>query len=148
MNTNELAFEQLNRLVGFWNTTGKISGTGLSPSIDVNGIDRYEWLPGGHFLLHQADVYIGKEKSHTHEIIGYDQAKKIYTMQYYNSQGDSGFMTATVVNDVWMFTGETLRFNGGFSLNDSVFSGIWEQRNEDGNWAHLMDIKLTRNHSV
>lgn len=148
MITKGLAFEQLNRFVGLWNTTGKITGAGLTPSIDINGIDRYEWLPGGYFLLHQADVYIGKEKSQTHEIIGYDQAKEIYTMQHYNSQGDSGFMTATMNNEVWMFTGETLRFTGGFSLTDSVFSGIWEQKNENGNWIHLMDLKLTRNQTV
>jgi hypothetical protein len=47
-----------------------------------------------------------------------------------------------------MFTGETLRFTGGFSANDTIFSGIWEQKNEAGNWVHLMDIKLARNQSV
>lgn len=148
METKGIAFVQLNRFVGLWNTTGKITGTSLTPSIDIHGIDRYEWLPGGYFLLHQADVYIGKEKSQTHEIIGYDRAKEIYTMQHYNSQGDSGFMTATVTNDVWMFTSEMLRFTGGFSMHDSIFSGIWEQKNEDGNWVYFMDIKLTRNQSV
>lgn len=148
MITKGIAYEQLNRFVGLWNTTGKIIATGLAPSVDINGIDRYEWLPGEYFLLHQADVYIGKEKSQTHEVIGYDRAREIYTMQHYNSQGDSGFMTATLANNVWMFTGETLRFTGGFHTNDTIFSGIWEQRNEDGNWAHFMDIKLTRNQSI
>ena len=148
MITKGIAYEQLNRFVGLWTTTGKIVSTSLTPSVDINGIDRYEWLPGGFFLLHQADVYIGKEKSQTHEIIGYDSTREIYTMQHYNSRGDSGFMTATLTNNVWMFTGETLRFTGGFSTNDTTFSGIWEQKNEDGNWVHLMDIKLTRNQSI
>jgi hypothetical protein len=31
------------------------------PPIPVVGTDTYEWLPGGHFLVHHVDVVIGHE---------------------------------------------------------------------------------------
>ncbi|CAL1517780.1 hypothetical protein [Chitinophaga sp. MM2321] len=65
-------------------------------------------------------------------------------MQHYDNLGNSGFMTATLVGDLWTFTGETLRFNGGFSEGNKVFLGIWEQSTDGKNWQHFMDIKLVR----
>ena len=95
-------------------------------------------------MLHKADVYIGKEKSQTYEIIGFDNKIGKFTMQYYDSKGSTGSMLAEYKKDNWEFTGDDLRFSGGFKNQGKEFSGIWEQRTKDSSWEIFMDITLIR----
>jgi len=136
--------DQLSKFVGHWNTEGKIPATNTTPEIKISGTDIYEWLSGKFFLLHKADVLIGNEKSETLEIIGFDKQNGKYTMQHYDNNGNSGFMTATYEKGIWTFLGENLKFTGGFKKEDNEFSGIWQQLADGNNWTHFMDIKLTR----
>lgn len=136
--------EQLNKFVGHWKTEGRIPATDTTPEIRILGTDAYEWLPGKYFLLHKADVSVGADRNQTFEVIGFNKQIGKYTMQHYDNKGDSGYMTATCEKGVWTFTGETLRFTGGFQKADEEFSGIWEQSADGRNWTHFMDIKLTK----
>ena len=140
----DLAYEQLGKFAGRWNTEGRVVATNGAPEIRVFGTDTYEWLPGGFFLLHKVDVLIGDEKNETLEIIGFDEHAEKYTMQHYDNNGNSGFMTATCEEEVWTFIGEGLRFTGGFKNDDEEFSGIWEQSPDGKIWTHFMDIKLNK----
>lgn len=144
MKPGRLDYEQLNRFAGRWNTTGRIPASDSAPETFVSGTDTYEWLPGEFFLLHKVDVWVGNDKNETFEIIGFDRQKGLFTMQYYDNKGNSGFMIAECINDTWMFLGEQLRFTGGFKNNDREFSGAWEQSSDGENWTHLMDIRLTK----
>ena len=144
MKSNPVELEQLNKFVGIWATSGKNPASDTTPEIIISGTDNYEWLPGEYFLLHQADVFVGNDKNKTHEIIGFDDQKNLYTMQFYDNKGNSGFMTAKTYNGVWTFLGENLRFTGGFKNHNREFSGIWEQTSDGVNWRHLMEIKLPR----
>ncbi|MEX1193261.1 MAG: DUF1579 family protein, partial [Brumimicrobium sp.] len=114
MLSKSMEHEQLARFVGSWNTEGKILETDTTPEIKISGKDTYEWLPGEFFLLHKVDVLIGEGNNETFEIIGFDDEKGKYTMQHYDNNGNSGFMTATCNDGTWIFLGETLRFTGGF----------------------------------
>lgn len=134
----------LSGFVGSWKTSGTIPGAKESAAIKVEGTDTYEWLPGGFFLLHQADVMIGNNRSQTFEVIGTDKNTGKFTMQYYNNKGESGSMTATEQDGTWRFQGDALRFTGSFKNSGHEFSGQWEQLNETKQWVHLMDIKLTK----
>jgi len=140
-----IEYEYLNKFAGRWNTEGKIPSSETSPEINISGTDTYEWILGGFFLLHKADVIIGNEKSETFEVIGFDKESGKYNMQHFNNQGNSGFMSAYCENGTWIFQGETLRFRGGFKKDNKEFSGIWEISNDHKNWTHFMDIKLTKN---
>lgn len=88
---------------------------------------------------------IGSDQVRSAEIIGPDKNNEGYFMHSYDSNGDAGIMQAKVQDGVWTFQGKTERFTGGFSENNSVFSGLWE-RSEDGvHWTPWMDIRLERN---
>ena len=137
-------YEQLNKFVGEWKTTGKIPESDTTPEMIISGTDTYEWLSGGFFLLHKVDVFVGGYKNETLEIIGFDEQKNLYTMQHYDNKGNSGFMTANYNDGVWTFLGENLRFKGGFKKQDKEFSGIWEQSPDGKNWSHFMDIELIK----
>ncbi|MBB2148659.1 DUF1579 family protein [Pedobacter gandavensis] len=134
MRKNEEAFNQLSKFIGSWDTEGTIPSSSQAPEIKIIGTDTYEWIVDGFFVLHQADVTIGKDTSKTHEIIGYDSLNQHYTMQHYDNQGNSGLMTATVHHNSWTFTGDSLRFKGGFNEIGDVFSGVWEQLRDDKTW--------------
>ncbi len=135
---------QLRRFVGRWNTKGVLRTSDKMHGEIVTGTDTYEWLAGEYFLLHKADVYIGKEKNQTYEIIGFDNKIGKFTMQHYDSKGSTGLMLAECKKDDWEFIGDDLRFRGGFKNDDKEFSGIWEQRTKDSNWEIFMDITLIR----
>lgn len=142
---NEQTYNQLNKFIGSWSTEGLIPASNSSPEIKIKGIDNYEWITDGCFLLHTANVMIGSDNSKVHEIIGYDSLKHHYTMQYYDNSGNSGIMTAIVDDGLWTFTGDSLRFKGGFNEKEDVFSGVWEQLTDSKIWSHFMDIKLSKN---
>ena len=144
MKSKDKAYNLLARFVGNWKTEGKIISTQETPEVKISGTDTYEWLPGEFFLLHRVDVFMGDKQNQTLEIIGVDKEKNEFTMQHYDNNGDSGFMTGTCVDDVWIFLAEDLRFTGGFKNDDKEFSGIWEKSTEDKDWTHFMDIKLTK----
>ena len=134
----------LGKLVGNWNTTGKVLKTQTSPEIQVSGSDSYAWLPGEFFLLHIVDVMIGEDRNQTYEIIGYDNTGDYFTMHYFDNKGNTGFMKATIRNNQWTFLGDNLRFTGGFSDDENIFSGVWEQLDSAGNWQQFMDIHLAK----
>ncbi|MGH7725605.1 MAG: DUF1579 family protein [Candidatus Eiseniibacteriota bacterium] len=52
--TSELG--RLNPFVGVWNTEGEMRNTPSGSSTKFKATDTYEWLPGGHFLLHRFDA--------------------------------------------------------------------------------------------
>jgi hypothetical protein len=135
-------YKQLNKFVGKWDTTGRVLSTDKTPEVEITGTDTYEWLPGEFFLLHEADVHMGTERNQTLEVIGFSQRPGEYTMQYYDSKGDSGKMIASVQNDSWTFY--NLRFTGGFKTDNHEFSGVWEQSENGRTWNKLMEIRLVK----
>lgn len=144
MKKNDEAYHQLSKFIGNWHTEGIIPASKNAQEIKIIGTDTYEWIVDGCFLLHKADVSIGNDHSKTHEVIGYNPLNHQYTMQHYDNQENSGFMTATVHGNNWTFNGDNLQFKGGFNEDGDVFSGIWEQLTDTKTWVHLMDIKLSK----
>lgn len=137
------AYKHLDAFAGQWSTRGTIRATADHPEINVAGSDRYEWLPGGFFMLHSVDVRIGDDRNQTTEIIGFDSASNSYHMQYFDNKGNSGVMKGTFLNGTWTFAGDSLRFTGQFSEDGNALSGAWEQQ-VNGAWIHFMDINLVK----
>jgi hypothetical protein len=135
----------LNPFVGKWKTEGWIKGDDGKPDIQISGTDTYEWLPGEFLLFHRIDVKIGEERKEGIEIIGYDASTNTFPMHYFDRRGNAESMQASINDGVWRFQGESIRFTGSFSKDGMELSGIWEQKNNDSLWTHLMEIKLNKN---
>lgn len=134
----------LDNFAGKWKTEGTVKASGNEPELKITGTDIYEWFEGGFFLIHKVDVFVGKEKINNIEIIGYDKLTNNYTLQSYDSKGNSEKMIGTFKKGIWTILGSSLRFTGSFSEDGKILSGIWERRDDDKNWVHLMDIKLLK----
>lgn len=137
-------YNHLDKFIGKWNTEGTVLPTTNNPELKIKGTDTYEWLPGGFFLLHKVDVFIGDDNNQTFEIIGFHKLSNHYTMQHYDNKGNSGCMTATFKEGVWNFLSYNLRFIGRFSNDENVLSGIWEQTTNGKTWKHFMEVKLIK----
>jgi len=134
----------LDAFEGKWNTEGKVYDSPYGPASEITGIDTYEWLPGGYFLIHNVNVLIGGVNSIAIEIIGYDTLNNNYFMHSYDNQGNNIIMQASINNKNLIFTGEKIRYKGKFSDDGMSITGNWEYLDDDLNWKLWMDIKLTK----
>ena len=131
-------------LAGKWITQGTIRATGDAAPSEMRAIDRYEWLPGGFFMLHKVDALIGGTVSQSIEVIGYDAKQACYVTRSYDDQGKSDGFTARLNGRAWLVDGEKVRFRGAFDVGGSALAGIWEQRSGHGRWSPWMDIELRK----
>lgn len=140
----KVAHKNLEPFVGKWNTVGNIKSINGSSPGQMKGTDIYEWLPGGFFLLHKVDVQMDTERKQSIEIIGYDESTDTYPMHFYDNEGNSGTLHASLDNGTWTFLSDTLRFTGCFSEDGKILTGVWEQRDDTSDWIAWMEVRLTR----
>ncbi|GKU76599.1 DUF1579 family protein [Paenibacillus sp. L3-i20] len=138
------ALTRLNVFIGKWNTEGQIKVSPSGPAAKLKATDTYEWLPGGFFLIHHVDGYMGDEEVKTVEIIGYDTISQTYFTHSYDNRGNVGTYQANLLDAVWTITGKSERFTGMFSDDSNTLAGSWELSGDDGIWVPWMDIKLTK----
>ena len=140
------AHQPLAAFVGRWTTTGEVKLIGPSGrGAPFTATDSYEWLPGGHFVVHRFAAQMPDGATEGIELIGWDASRKLYTMQSYDSQGNVTTMTATVDGEQWTYTGNNVRFRGGFGEDGQVFSGVWEMRERlNAPWRTWMTVELRR----
>ena len=131
-------------LAGNWITQGTIRATEHAASSEMRAIDRYEWLPGGFFMLHKVDALIGGTVSQSIEVIGYDAKQACYATRSYEDQGTNDGFTERLEGRLWSIDGEKVRFKGAFDADGSVLAGTWEQRSGEGRWRPWMDIELRK----
>lgn len=136
--------KSLDALAGVWNSSGEVSGPDGSV-IQVSGTDAYEWLPGGQFLIHRVDVYVGDEKVDVIEIIGgYDESRQACAMHAFQGDGSYSVMWASIdPNGNLIFADDTMRatLTGGSDGNSMEAS--WE-RFDGSAWIHWMDMHFMR----
>ena len=129
---------------GKWITQGTIRATYDAAPSEMRAIDRYEWLPGGFFMIRKVDALIGGTVSQSIEVIGYDVKQACYATRSYDDQGKSDGFTARLNGRAWLVDGEKVRFRGAFDVGGSALAGIWEQRSGRGRWSPWMDIELRK----
>jgi hypothetical protein len=150
--TVEAGFEEkrLAALVGRWRTRGRTVEMRGSGAAVIDAVDTYEWLPGGHALLHTVDARVGEEHVEGAEIIGWDPAVDAYSTRYFGTDGPNSYEAALVEADgrlVWRMHSARDRFTGTFSNDGDTIAGGWERLDDEGNWRPWMEITLTRDAS-
>lgn len=122
--------ERFEVLVGTWNVTGHVDG----PEGEIQGQVRFEWYPGGHFLVQHADLVHLGHVVHGIEYIGYGRdyagaVPKDCTSHLFDADGNHFIY-------VWELEGSELTIWGGeigspayykgtFSANWNVLTGAW-----------------------
>jgi hypothetical protein len=75
--------EALLPLVGKWHTEGAQLESPLGPASPFVAVETFEWLDGGHFLVHRLDGRFGKQPAACIEIIG-KNASGLFARTFYN----------------------------------------------------------------
>lgn len=143
------AMQRLAPFVGTWHTTGTVIAT----SAAYTATDIYEWLPGGHFLVHRWDAAMPDGRSQGIEIIGPDApdgaASGHYTMHSFDSTGKAETMRAVVNGNSVAYDGDGVRFRGAFNGDGSEMSGTWSLQAEgSADWEPWMSVVLRQESRV
>jgi len=139
---NKIDKSKFKRLIGIWKTTGDIKTD--QGNLRLSGIDSYELILDGNYILHKADVQMGNESSETLEIIQLDNSLDKAKMEYFNAKGENGTMTSSIINNEFKIEGKGLMFNGTINDGDTKITGKWSIRTEKGNWIDFIDLTLEK----
>lgn len=129
--------------VGTWNTTGEVYATGGSPATTLSATDTYRWLPGRHFLIHEADARLGQEIARSLEVTGYDHKRRKYRSHAYDDRGNREEFEVRLEGKRWQIFGERVRFTGNFSSDRNQLTGLWETKAKRG-WQPWIKLRLSR----
>lgn len=130
------------RLIGIWETSGTIF-TGKD-NLKLIGIDSYEFILDGNYILHKANVQMGNEKSETFEMIALDGAGQTGKMQYYNSKGESGVMTCSLTGNSFKIKGDKIKFKGTIDYENTKLFGKWFLQADSNDWKEFIDLRLKK----
>lgn len=130
------------RLVGIWETTGEIKLG--QEKLKLIGIDSYELILDGNFILHKADVKMGNDRSETFEIIGLENSSDKAKMQYFNTKGEEGIMWSSIFNNEFKIEGNGLKFKGTINEENTRISGKWYIQAENEEWTDFIDLNLEK----
>ena len=150
--------KRLQAIVGRWQTSGYVIG---EPDLPVVGVDNYEALPGGYFVVHYVDVIVGERHVQAIEIIGEpDTASRGFLARSFDSDGNTELMLLTIDdNGVFHFTGgpevapaaqpadaSTARVRSTLTVaqDGQSMTASWERSEDGASWQPWMDISFTR----
>lgn len=139
-----LELQRLDSLVGRWRTSGHVVAAGGEDVVQITGTDVYEWLPGGHFLIHWVDVSIGGQDTHNLEVIGYDPATNRYPTRFFDHEGNSGTYTAMVLDEVLHLSTDGARATLVLDPAGARMQANWEKMDKHGAWRPWMELEFTR----
>ena len=142
-----MSMSRMSRLkvfIGIWNTTGEVLATEAGPATVLAATDVYRWLPGRHFIVHDADARFGERPARSMEVIGYDHTSRKYLARSFDDKGSSEQLEVTLRGKTWSARGESVRFSGVFNAGDSQLTGLWELRGKKAGWQPWIRLKLVR----
>jgi hypothetical protein len=130
--------------IGTWNTTGDVLETENAPAATLTATDTYRWLPGKHFIVHDADARFGVDVTRSMEVIGYDLATKKHFARSYDDQGVTDLFEVALKGKNWTILGKSVRFNGKFDAKSSKLTGMWELKGKSAGWQPWIKLRLDR----
>lgn len=101
--------KRLGFFIGTWKEVGTAHmGAMQGPEGKVTSTTRYEWLPGGFFLVGHADTVTSLGTNSEMSVMGWDEAKNIYTYHSFDSDGEADEATGELKGDTWTWTADNM----------------------------------------
>jgi hypothetical protein len=121
-----------------------LSSENAAAAAELKGIDSYELILNGQYILHKADVLIGSEKSETFEIIEIKGEETVASMHYYNSKSERGTMTGAIRENDFTIDSDNLKFQGKLNNDNTVITGKWMMKSQTGEWNDFIKLQLVK----
>jgi len=138
------ALERLNVFIGRWITEGETVAGAESPAVRIAASDVYQWLPGGHFIMHPAYGRIGRAHVGGLEVIGYDSETGQYRTYFFDSEGTTSTQTLTCQGDTWTWQDAHARCTGVFTDDGKTLIARHERSDDGTQWTPSMTVTLRR----
>lgn len=144
--------EALNPLVGRWHTEGQRYESPLGPASPFVGVETFEWLDGGHFLMHRLEGKFGRTPSACIEIFGRDP-QGLFAQSYYSdgnvstwrlSEANNGLVLVLVGKWVKEAGEVQVRYTGRLVEEGNTLAGAWEQSRDGRVWRAFLEVRSTR----
>ena len=130
-------------LIGKWKTSGRIFATPGTPQINIEGTDSYEWELSGQFILHRADVLMGREKTEVIELIGEDRDKNgEYLLRSFDNQGNFASMNGKI-NEVGILEINGDKMRARLRSKEDKMVAEWEKTEDGKTWLPWMELEFT-----
>lgn len=134
--------EQLNMLVGSWETT--------IPSAGTQGRTTFEWLEGGGFLIQRSTV-ARPEYPNAVSVIGATGSDRAFQQHYFDSRGVARIYDMTLRDNVWTLFRDgpdwPQRFVGHISPDGNTITARLERGTYPGGpLEHDFDMVYSRIH--
>jgi hypothetical protein len=143
--------EALLPLAGKWHTEGAQLEGPLGPASQFVAVECFDWLDGGHFLVHRLDGRFGKQPAACIEILGKD-AEGVFAQTYYNDGNVSKWRLAQqgpklVMTGTWPSnTSEPFKIRYTMSFTDlgNTLEGKWEYCRDKETWSTFLESRATK----
>jgi len=136
--------DRLEAFIGRWITEGETIRGAQGDVTQIVASDVYQWLPGGHFVMHPAYGRIGSVEVGGLEVIGYDPATREYRTHFFDSQGNIVTETLSYLDGTWTWQGAHARCTGVFTEGGKVLTARHERSDDGVHWAPSMTVRLRK----
>jgi len=142
----------LEPLVGKWHTEGQRYDGPLGPGSPFAAVETYEWLEGGHFLIHRLEGRFGVQPAACVEIFGKKPDGALFADTFYND-GNSNRWTlaegehALVLSGAWSNgPGQPIqvRLTMRFVEAGNTIENKWEHSIDGQDWSTFLESRATK----
>jgi uncharacterized protein (TIGR02246 family) len=130
-------------IIGRWRTSGSVLDEKGGVIMTIAGTDTYTWLPGGHWIVHEADVTIGDQRRQILELIGgRDERSGGWQMHAFDTDDSPGFMRLSIVEPgLLLLEGDGVRSWFRPQAGPTYMTTLWEREIEQ-TWIAWMDMRF------
>jgi hypothetical protein len=101
--------KRLGYFIGTWKEVGTAHmGAMQGPEGKVTTTTKYEWLPGGFFVVGHSDGITSMGPNKEMSVMGWDLTKKMYSYHAFDSMGEEDSAKGTVNGDTWSWTADDM----------------------------------------
>ncbi len=114
--------KRLAYFTGNWKEQGEaMPGPMMGPGGKVSSSAKWEWMPGGFFVVGHAAMDSSEgSKGQALMIMGWDPQKKMYTYNSFASNGETTSAVGTVNGDTWTWTADTMTGSATFKVRVTI----------------------------
>jgi hypothetical protein len=131
--------------IGKWTIEGQnLAKTPVTASSDVKGIETYDWLPGGFFVIYRWERHFATATHKGLGMISHDETNHTFSSTHYDNMGNKKTYEMVHDEEGWKLIGETERAIITFDETGNSFTENWEILDDDNNWQPLCSLNSKR----
>jgi hypothetical protein len=145
-------YRPLDVFVGNWSLEGQQYDGPFGPDAKIVGVESYEWLTGGFFLVHRLGGRLDTAEIACIEIIGFDESSQNYPRYTFYSNGKTNEWQSQQTDAGWTIIGDSvmadttfkIRCTTLFSDSGNEMTSKWEYSSDGSNWKAFWDVRAVK----